>query len=277
MAVDDGRLLGFRTLLRWEFEHPDGRVRRAVRAVDTATHPDAQGRGVFRSLTLHALDAVAADGTDFVFNTPNDKSRPGYISMGWTMVGRVPVGVRVTRPAALLRIARARVAADRFAPERARTDCLTIHDVAADADLAALLAEQPAPSGVRTLRTVPYLVWRYGHARLGYQVVVAPRGVRDGIAVLRSRARGAAREVALCEVLTRPGDRSASRRLVRASQRAGAGDYMLRAGRAGRGFVPLPRRGPILTFRGLLPDPATAANRDAPHEWDLTLGDIELF
>ena len=33
VAVVEERVVGFRTFLRWEFEHPDGRVRRAVRAV----------------------------------------------------------------------------------------------------------------------------------------------------------------------------------------------------------------------------------------------------
>src|SRR5262249_20381845 len=79
VAVDAGRVVGFRTFLQWQFEHPDGRPRRAVRAVDTATAPDYQGRGVFRRLTLHAVDELREDGIDFVFNTPNAKSRPGYL------------------------------------------------------------------------------------------------------------------------------------------------------------------------------------------------------
>ena len=55
----------------------------AVRAVDTATHPDFQGRGIFSRLTLGALDELRDEGVDFVFNTPNDQSRPGYLKMGW--------------------------------------------------------------------------------------------------------------------------------------------------------------------------------------------------
>jgi ribosomal protein S18 acetylase RimI-like enzyme len=47
---------GFRAMLRWNFTGPDGDARRAVRAVDTATHPDHQRRGIFRSLTTAAVD-----------------------------------------------------------------------------------------------------------------------------------------------------------------------------------------------------------------------------
>jgi GNAT superfamily N-acetyltransferase len=97
VAEDDtGTLVGLRTFLRWRFRRPDGTTINAVRAVDTATHPDWQGRGIFSRLTLGALDDLRDDGVDCVFNTPNDKSRPGYLKMGWHEVGKVPVSVRLT-------------------------------------------------------------------------------------------------------------------------------------------------------------------------------------
>src|SRR5205823_8870647 len=46
LGFDDQRLVGLRMLMHWEFEQ-SGRVVRAVRAVDTATHSDARGKGVF--------------------------------------------------------------------------------------------------------------------------------------------------------------------------------------------------------------------------------------
>ena len=63
VAVDGDnadRIVGFRTFLRWEFEDSTGIVQRAVRAVDTATHPDYQGQGIFRLLTMTAVDAMIA-------------------------------------------------------------------------------------------------------------------------------------------------------------------------------------------------------------------------
>lgn len=59
-------VVGFRTMLRWNFAGPDDILRRAVRAVDTATHPAHQRRGIFRALT--------AEGVEFVFTTPNDNA-----------------------------------------------------------------------------------------------------------------------------------------------------------------------------------------------------------
>ncbi|MDH5380092.1 MAG: hypothetical protein OEW75_04520, partial [Cyclobacteriaceae bacterium] len=32
--------------------------------------------------------------THFIFNTPNEKSRPGYLKMGWVDAGRLPVYFR---------------------------------------------------------------------------------------------------------------------------------------------------------------------------------------
>ena len=96
VAEADGRIVGLRAFMRWEFVAGDRRFR-AVRAVDTATHPDHQGKGIFSRLTLEALDSLR-DQADFVFNTPNEKSLPGYLKMGWSVVGRVPIRIRVRRP-----------------------------------------------------------------------------------------------------------------------------------------------------------------------------------
>lgn len=54
-VTPDGTLAGLRVFLRWRFRRPDGSTFDAVRAVDTATHPDWQGRGIFTRLTLGAL------------------------------------------------------------------------------------------------------------------------------------------------------------------------------------------------------------------------------
>src|SRR5918994_5166036 len=49
LAEADGRVVGLRAFMRWRFI-VDGRELSAVRAVDTATHPEYQGIGVFSRL-----------------------------------------------------------------------------------------------------------------------------------------------------------------------------------------------------------------------------------
>src|SRR2546428_4283091 len=100
VADREGRIIGLRAFMRWEFV-AKGITLRAVSAVDTATHPDYQGHGVFSSLTQAALEAVRGD-TDLVFNTPNEKSLPGYLKMGWEKVGRMPILLKVRRPVRFL-------------------------------------------------------------------------------------------------------------------------------------------------------------------------------
>lgn len=271
VARDGDRLVGFRTFMRWEFLDGD-RVIRAARAVDTATHPDYQGRGIFKRLTLHALDELQAEGVDFVFNTPNDQSRPGYLKMGWQTIGQLPTLVRATPWWKVGAIAKARVPAQRWStPSSAGVD---VRDVLAEGPaLEALLEQQSAAHGIATRITVPYLRWRFGTPLLGYRAVVAEGGVDRGTAVFRIRGRGPAREAALVAVLTRAGDRRTAAALIRTVARVADADYLLAIGRGpvhAGGLVQMPRAGPLLTWRALnAPSP--------PASWDLSLGDIELF
>ena len=121
VAMEGDEVLGYRAFMRWEFT--DGRrTYHAGRAVDTATHPDHQGKGIFRTLTMHGLDELRAEGVDFIFNTPNDNSRPGYLRMGWELVGTLRPGMRPRSPATIPAIARGRVPAGHWGPMRRRAD-----------------------------------------------------------------------------------------------------------------------------------------------------------
>ncbi len=274
VAVDDGRVVGFRTFLRWELRYGGDDLRRAVRAVDTATHPDWQGRGIFSSLTRHALAAVTAEGVDFVFNTPNDQSRPGYLKLGWQDVGRLGAVARPTSLRALPRIAASRVPADKWSlPSQAGVPAA---DALADGDgVERLLASILAPPGLSTARSVPYLRWRYGFAPLHYRAVLVGTSVEDGIGMFRVRRRGKALEAAVVELLVPDGDRRRAGALLRSiAQRSGADHLTGLSGPGLRaGAVPLVGQGPRLVWRAA----ATALPMPALSTWKLTLGDIELF
>ena len=199
VALDDGEVVGFRVFLRWRFIRPGAPPAVAVRAVDTATHPDHQGRGIFRRLTLGAVDELRAEGVDFVFNTPNSQSRPGYLKMGWQVVGRVPIAVRPSSLVSLHRIAGARTSAGKWSqPSTAGT--AAIDALADDAAVTALLDSQARPAGLATDRTVDHLRWRYRFGPLHYRAIVAPDGPAAGLAVfrVRDRARRPRRSCARC-------------------------------------------------------------------------------
>ena len=278
VAELDGRLVGFRTFLRWRFREPEGDVVDAVRAVDTATHPDHQGRGVFRALTLRAVDELRDEGVGFVFNTPNDRSRPGYLKMGWREVGRVPLAVRPAGPSALVRMVRARVPAAKWSlPCRVGEPAAAVFGGGGgdDRDLVELLADQPPVTGLVTDRSPAFYAWRYSLDALAYRVVPVGASLRQGFAVFRLRARGGAVECVLCDVVVPGGDRRVADRLVAAVARRTRADYAIRVGRGtvtGAGFVRLPRQGPVLTWRALRHTTMPPLAR-----WHLSLGDVELL
>ncbi len=272
VAVDGSRIAAVRYLMRWEFERA-GQVMRAVRAVDTATHPDYQGKGLFKRLTLGALDDLRAEGVDFVFNTPNDQSRPGYLKMGWSVVGSLRVPSRPLSPAGLVRMAKARVPAEHFSTDTNLG--VDAAEVLADHDTLTRLLDCRAPSPrLRTRLSVPVLRWRYGGSLLRYRAIVGRGGAGDGVAIVRVRRRGEARELAIALVLAP--DRGGAVRLVRRALRQARreADYAVAIGdRPSPSFVPVPRAGPTLTWRAV----ATPELMPPLKDWNLTLGDIELF
>jgi len=272
LAVDrEGRLLGFRTFLRWEFTQGSAVVR-AARAVDTATRPDAQGRGIFSRLTTTAIESLVRDEVAFIFNTPNRQSLPGYLRMGWQRIGRLPIRARTPSVRRWTRLVGARRPADKWSLLTGAG--VPASDALADTDsVARLLAVVGQTEGLRTRAGVEYLRWRYGFPALRYRIVTAGPTVEDGAAVFRFRRRGTAVEAVICDLLVPGEDRTLGGELCRRVLEVAGADYALCLGRPrARGFLPLPRQGPMLTWRALRDMP-----RPSLHEWDLSLGDVELF
>lgn len=266
VAHDDGRIVGLRVWLRWRFVR-DGERWDAVRAVDTATHPDHQGRGIFRRLTLSSLEELERDGVAHVFNTPNEQSRPGYLKMGWQEVGTLPVAVRFRSPVSAARAVRARVPANKWSlPTDAGLPAL---EALADAERVTSLLDTPADGRIRTDVDVEVLRWRYGFAPLHYRALVQP----DGLLLFRLRRRGPALECVVGHVLAR--DDGGRGRLLAGVARATRADQVLhltsRPCLRAR-YVRLPGAGPILAWRGI-------TDRTMPPlaAWDLGMGDVELF
>ena len=268
----DGQLAGLRVFLRWRFRRPDGTTFRAMRAVDTATHPESQGQGIFTRLTLGALDELVGERVACVFNTPNDQSRPGYLKMGWQVLGRVPVAVRVKSLRSVPVMRGARAAADKWSrPTDVGLDAAAVF---ADADATAALVARCGPAArIATDRDAAYLRWRYSFEPLHYRAVPLGDRLEDGVVVFRLRRRGTALEAAVCEILA-PLSRSVRAVVGWVLRRSGA-DYAIRAGHSGvlgGGFVAAPRLGPVLTWR-----PVTGGGVPSLDQLDLALGDVELF
>ena len=269
VALHDDRVVGYRTFLRWRFLDAAGRPVTGLRAVDTATLPDYQGLGIFRTLTLRAVADLTRDGEGIVFNTPNALSRPGYLKMGWSLARQLPVGVLPSGPSALVRMVTSRVAASIWSePSSVGLDAAAAFT---DPSLAQQLLEHAPRKGFRTDRTPAYLAWRTAFAPLHYRLLLAhDDDPAQGGIVFRLRRRGDAVEAAVIEQLV-PHRRTGALLVARMLRQTGA-DYAigLRTG-PHAGLLPLPGQGPQLTTRPL------AASPPAPRDWTLTLADVELF
>ena len=261
VATIDGAIVGYRSFLRWELI-VDGAVHNAVRAVDTVTDPLHQGKGIFNALTLHGVEHLAAHDVAWVFNTPNDASRPGYLKMGWSVVGKLPVGVVPRSILTLRHVRRARQAADRWSEP-----CTEFEPAVEALERVVGNGDPPVAARWATNRTMPYLRWRYGLDDLHYRGV----DVSNAVVVFRVRRRGPLREALIADVIGH-GDRpvrlgSVVRRILRST----GADVAVISGRH-RPRTALPVAGPQLTWR-----PITDERIPTIEELSFSGGDMELF
>lgn len=274
VALDGDRIVGFRTFLRWQFARPDGSAVVAVRAVDTATDPEYQGRGIFTRLTRGAIEELRAEGVKMIFNTPNANSLPGYLKMGWTRVGRLPTVVMLTHVGSLFALATARQPASLWSIEVRVGERAT--EVFSDRDaVAQLLAARGAAEGLSTARSPEFFAWRYGYEPLRYRVMLHGSSPADGLVVFRLRRRGSAVEAVVGDVLVPEAEPTVATELLREVARRTEASYVIQIRRPfvlSGPFVRMPRTGPILACR-----PLDSGAAPRLRDWNLTLGDIELF
>ena len=282
VAESDGRLVGVRMFLRWRWQSGTRSVR-AVRAVDTATLPEWRCRGVFSRLTMRLVEEMQAEGVSFVYNTPNSKSMPGYLKMGWVPVTRIPIWTRPVKVSSLVR------GAFSSAPTQAATlgSFGTITDVLKDPRVAGFLADaSQEDERYHTARTPAYLSWRYQAVPgMLYYARFDTIGDAGALVIARGRLRGRFREITISELLVTPSIRGVQigRALVSDLVHNADADYVAacaasgtpeRKALTGAGFLPVAGVGPHFTARTLRSDgrdPSKWAN------WRCSIGDLELF
>jgi GNAT superfamily N-acetyltransferase len=261
VAVDGTTVAGFRAFMRWELIRPDGGTLRCVRAVDTATSPLYRRRGIFRNLTMAAIEAATADGVDMVFNTPNPRSGAGYLTMGWSEVGTI-------RP-----FASPAPGLFRSAPDA--TGLPDPADFVRHPQPVGIRSTDRAPRGLRTPRSDQYHGWRFTmHPTARYTQI----DDNDGAAIARLAFRGKRRELLISEVYGQGMSQTVwrCRRLARTSY---VGAFFSkgspeRTAIQRAAFVPVP--GATMT---LMVRPLRSLELDATdlRNWDLSLGDLELL
>jgi GNAT superfamily N-acetyltransferase len=260
VSRDDDRVKAVRPMMRWRFRTGDRTVG-AVRAVDTATHPSAQGQGLFTKLTTEALQRLVGD-SEMVFNTPNDKSRPGYLKLGWEEAGRIPFGIRFAGGRGARTSLTNRVPATK---PSLPTPELGMDVGEALSNMSAPIVQPESSPEWRTDHSLDTLRWRFVTGPISYRAV--PTG--DGYLIVRVRQRGRAVELVVAHQIGSSSPGRLRKTLTETMRSVGA-DHALTTARF-PGTITTSRAGPMLTIR-------TVGEQSQPRpNFSWTPGDIELF
>lgn len=264
VAQGDAGLVAVRPFMQWAFHDGTTRVT-AARAVDTATHPSAQGRGLFTTLTRAGLEHLEAAGVGFVFNTPNAKSLAGYLKMGWVESGHIEFGFAPRALGRLPRIARSRTAAAKTSVPTPELGVDVENGLRALSSTPPPSVDQPRRGQLRTAHTIETLRWRFAQGPITYRWLPVDE---DTSCIVRLRQRGPSRELVIAHIVGDPTRRDLGTSIRRAMREVGA-DYCLTPANV-RSTITSSRFGPTLALRPVTQNPA----RD-DFVWEP--GDIELF
>jgi GNAT superfamily N-acetyltransferase len=258
LAFEKDELIGVRAFMSWRWRKGNA-VFRAVRAVDTATHPAHQGKGIFKKLTLQLVNHCKEDGVDFIFNTPNASSKPGYLKMGWDTAGKLPITFLP-----LLNFSKKTENFDQYFKWNSK---MVKHFVPADMN----------EDMLRTDFSEAYLQWRYGeNPNISYYAIHDETDGKAYLIIFRLKPYRFGVECRICDYFIPAADhvKKAKSHLIAVAKQSGAnlvtfsapGNYKLSA-------MPPFAVGPEVTIRPL-------GGRDTDlsfANWKPSLGDMEVF
>ena len=268
LAFDGSRLVAVRAFMAWRFRMGD-RLFPAWRAVDTAVHPQWQGKGLFTRLTTELIRLLEPEVPAFIFNSPNPRSMAGYLKMGWELWHSAPLAVRVS-PLDLL--------ANRFRPTASKS-------LALDLDSATPVFGSWREADMMTTDwSIDALRWRYEQIPgVRYFSHFESAGGGSCMLIARMVPRGSFRELRIVECF-HEGEVEVVRRCIGElikTTRPDATSIMLDgAGRLASllpfGFLPMSRFAPVLIHRFLNDADALSRFTDVEKRY-LSAGTLELF
>lgn len=282
VAEEGGMLCGVRAFMQWHFQRR-GKIFRALRAVDTVTHPDHMGKGIFKKLTLQLVDTCKKEGYHFIFNTPNTQSKPGYIKMGWFEQGRMPVKFRFLRPLS--------IAISKFVSKKDKRGTYKQPPRQKWASGIFNLATRPVINEHRiaTAITPDYISWRYAANPL-FSYYHFSEG-DNALLVARIKEHAFGRELRIADFILANASADARRvnallgKSVMEFCSSNDIDFISMSGQQYQdnarylrwmGMMPVLSAGPIVTLRNLnmKPDFTILAKKKF---WGYSIGDLELF
>ena len=271
LAVEADKIIGLRAFMRWNWISGEESVK-AVRAVDTATDPAFQGKGIFKKLTMQVVEECRQEGIEMVFNSPNAISMKGYLKMGWSLEGKLPVYIK---PGNLLARAYSTEIVNGFYNEYSIEDSLK-----------KLNEKWSLPSLGKILHTpveFNYLNWRYTQcpvAKYGAMIVPGQYGI-----VFRIKKMNRFMELRICEVWTETDfdsgklAREAFKKIVNKIRPAivscAPSPLFLSGKKQIANFFGPFKKGPFITIRSLTKE--SLGHFQKFNRWQPSLGTMELF
>ncbi len=258
VAEEDEEIVGVRAFMRWKWQKGE-QVYFAFRAVDTATHPKHQGKGIFKKLTLRALEIGKERGDHFVFNTPNAQSKPRYLKMGWEEVGKLKIQLR---PLNFLQFKNNKIKYETSGREDDSEDLLNSY-----------FKQQKATNRLFTPKDIAYIKWRYLNNPLQNYVVIFNR---EYLIAGYVKERKKFKEFRVSEaIISKSGKKPAKSIILKLAKLSGAKVLSIspemgisfKAGITGN-------FGPVLTYKPINLNQPEFLNLKT---WAYSLGDLELF
>lgn len=271
VAEEKGEIIGVRAFMKWNWSYK-GDIIKSVRAVDTATHPNHQGKGIFKKLTLAGVENVKSEGVGFIFNTPNESSKPGYLKMGWVEKGRMPLKLKVN-PLAFKSFNEPDFTALNWN------------------DLISTLPKFKNPidsdNQLQTLLSAEYIKWRYKDNPLfNYEFIT---DYQTYVLFYRIKKHSFGLEMRIVDVFidTNKFNSLSRKTLVESFNHISKSTFLVSA--SGRhytlakgvypklGMLPILEKGPLITLRNILMEQSSFDELKDEINWGYSLGDMELF
>lgn len=264
----DGEVIAFRAFLRWEVEGPKGRLVIA-RGADAVTDAQHERRGLWEAMTRRDLRSLVDDGVDMALAHGNERSRAGYIKLGWQLLG-------TSLP--LVRLLRVQPSQQSFLPVSAGDR---------EVDLVAASEMCPWPrgpaEGLVTAWSPSFATWRYGDVPHPRHHVLRMRAGQSGEVIVMGRLRSSRgrSEFRVGDVRASGSGVPIPAKRLRHALRALQADYALTwaAPRRPRYRSPVGLSVPVpQKATSVLATPLAAPGVvPAWNEWRLTLGDLESY
>jgi predicted N-acetyltransferase YhbS len=263
VAEEDDKIIGVRALMRWKWQLGIN-VFSTLRAVDTATHPEHQGKGIFKKLTLKAIKIAQENGDKFIFNTPNNQSLPGYLKMGWNEVGKLKIRLEPGNPLTWLN-------------NRIDNNYI-VNNTCYENQLVNLISRynklKAREKKCFTLKSPEYLHWRYEKNPLQMYEVKADQ---DFYLAGYIKEHKFFRELRISEHIytNDTGRQKINNAVVEYSKKFGP--HIITSAGLSAGFGFSGNYGPVFTLRDVNLEPNLQQKLLELNVWSYTLGDLELF